>query len=229
MGALHPLDRPVWHALATRQEEFALGSEKARRIVPTCGMFAAAADNSLESQMALASLIPEGDQLWLVEPQAVDPPPGARIVHRATMNQMVLPTKLLLSPTFAAIALRDSDAEEMQALALLTEPGPFLSETHKLGDFFGIRDSGRLVAMAGERLKPPGFTEVSAVCTHPDHRGRGYAGGLMRLVIERIQARGETAFLHVYPHNEKAIALYRELGFVFRRTLTLTVIAHQGF
>ncbi len=74
-------------------------------------------------------------------------------------------------------------------------------------------------------MKPDGFTEVSGVCTHPDHRGRGYAGGLMRIVAERILARRETAFLHVYPHNAGAIALYEALGFRLRRTVNMTVIA----
>ena len=94
------------------------------------------------------------------------------------------------------LELGDADAAEMLALATLTEPGPFFTRTHRLGDFIGIRHAGRLVAMAGERMKPEGFTEVSGVCTHPDFRGRGYAGALMRVVAARIAARGEMPFLH---------------------------------
>jgi len=100
----------------------------------------------------------------------------------------------------------------MLALATLTRPGPFFDRTHQLGDFLGVRIEGQLVAMAGERMKPLGFTEVSVVCTHPDHRGRGYAGALMRLVAARILDHGETPFLHAYASNRGAIALYETRG-----------------
>ena len=115
----------------------------------------------------------------------------------------------------------------MLALARLTRPGPFSARTHRLGAFIGVKLDGRLVAMAGERMKPDGFTEVSGVCTHPDHRGRGYAGGLMRLVARRILERGETAFLHAYESNIGAIALYESLGFRRRRTVILTVLKRR--
>jgi predicted GNAT family acetyltransferase len=117
----------------------------------------------------------------------------------------------------------------MLALATLTEPGPFFEKTHRLGDFVGVRAGGQLVAMAGERMKPDGFTEVSGVCTHPGHRGRGYAATLMRHVAARILARGETPFLHAYAtthththNNHAAIALYQRLGFALRREILMT-------
>ena len=96
---------------------------------------------------------------------------------------------------------------------------------HALGAFVGIKQDGRLVAMAGERMRPEGFTEVSGVCTLPDHRGRGYAGRLMQVVAGRIAARGETPFLHSYASNLGAIRLYESLGFVIRREVTATVLA----
>jgi predicted GNAT family acetyltransferase len=104
----------------------------------------------------------------------------------------------------------------MLALATLTRPGPFRARTHTLGRFIGIRDSGRLIAMAGERLKLDGFVEISAVCTHPDYRGRGYGGALMKMVGKRILSEGDTPFLHTYADNTVAIALYRRLGFEVR-------------
>jgi predicted GNAT family acetyltransferase len=106
----------------------------------------------------------------------------------------------------------------------LTRPGPFFAKTHLLGRFVGVRIGGRLVAMAGERLQGPGFTEVSGVCTHPDFRGRGLAGGLMRVVMGRILARGELPVLHVYTSNTGAVALYRTLGFAVRREVTMSVL-----
>ena len=118
--------------------------------------------------------------------------------------------------------LGDADAPEMLALATLTEPGPFFVKTHQLGRFVGIRQDGRLVAMAGERMQPDGFTEVSGVCTHPDHRGRGYAAALMGEVARGILARGDTPFLHAYASNQAAIALYERLGFQHRREILMT-------
>ena len=92
------------------------------------------------------------------------------------------------------------------------------------GDFVGVKLDGRLVAMAGERMKLEGLTEISGVCTHPDHRGHGYAGALMRVIAGRILARGERPFLHVYATNTGAIALYEALGFTRRYAMTLTVL-----
>ena len=108
------------------------------------------------------------------------------------------------------------DSPEMVELTTLTKPGPFGSRTHELGYYVGIRQEGKLVAMAGERLKVPGYTEVSAVCTHPDYLGRGYAGALMTEVMQQIRERGETPFLHVRADNARAIALYERLGFRIR-------------
>src|SRR3546814_5008255 len=99
-----------------------------------------------------------------------------------------------------------SDVCSSDLLATLTEPGPFFARTHVLGGFVGVREAGRLVAMAGERLKAPGFTEVSGVCTRPGWRGRGFAAELLGLVARRIAARGETPFLHAYADHNATIA-----------------------
>jgi predicted GNAT family acetyltransferase len=125
------------------------------------------------------------------------------------------------------VPLGDADAAEMRALAELTQPGPFYARTHEMGEFVGIRENGRLIAMTGERMRVPGFTEISAVCTHPDARGRGLAAKLMRVVAARIVARGEQLFLHVYPHNKAAIAVYERLGFRHRADMRLTVLRHR--
>ena len=122
------------------------------------------------------------------------------------------------------IELSAADAPEMVALAELTKPGPFLLRTHELGAFFGVRFDGRLGAMAGERLKLPGFTEISGVCTHPDFRGQGLAAALIGRVAEEIQSRGETPFLHVFSHNAPAIAVYERLGMKKRRTFAVTFV-----
>ena len=125
---------------------------------------------------------------------------------------------------FEVTALTEADAAEMRALAHLTRPGPFAERTHQLGEFIGVKLDGRLVAMAGERMRPEGFAEVSGVCTLPEHRGQGYAAGLMRIVARRILERGEIPFLHAYAANTGAIRLYETLGFRLRRPVVLTIL-----
>ena len=112
----------------------------------------------------------------------------------------------------------------MVSLAEMTEPGPFLERTRELGRFVGSFHEGQLAAMAGERLQLKGLREVSAVCTHPDHRGKGYARALMSEIIRGIVDRGETPFLHVRYRNVNAIALYERMGFRIRRKLNLAVL-----
>jgi hypothetical protein len=228
MEGSHPLDRPVWHALTTRQAHLAEGDARAWRFAPDYAVFAAAADDSRESHSALIELAPPEGVIALVETVPVAPPPGLTLRTQPTIHQMIATADFVPGePDLDFLALDDADAPEMLALATLTEPGPFFARTHQLGDFIGVKRDGRLVAMAGERMKLPGFTEVSAVCTHPDHRGHGFAGKLTRVVASRIVTRGETPFLHVYPHNTGAIALYEAMGFALRREMVLTVLERE--
>jgi predicted GNAT family acetyltransferase len=222
--ASHPLDRAVWHALTGRQAHLAQGDGRALRMNPDYGLFAASRDLERESLAALTALIQRDGVIGLVEIAPLRLPRGTAEVMRGDVHQMIAPKIEPKTPRFDVVTLGDNDAGEMLALATLTEPGPFFRRTHQLGDFIGVRQEGKLVAMAGERLKLNGYTEVSGVCTHPDWRGRGYAGGLMAIVARRILDRGETPFLHVYAANSGAIALYETLGFRFRAALTFTVL-----
>ena len=220
----HPLDRPVWRALTSRQAHLARGNARAVRLDPDYGPFAAAADAAPGALAALVALVAQDDAVALIEAAPPPTPPGL-IVERAGVLHQMMATKLKLKdPKCAIVPLSEADAAVMFALAALTEPGPFAARTHQLGDFIGVRVDSRLAAMAGERMKPAGFTEVSAVCTHPDFRGQGYAAALTGVVAARILARGETPFLHVYPHNTGAIAVYAALGFCLRRPMMLTVL-----
>lgn len=219
----HILDRPVWHALAGRQSAQAEGDAQARRYAPAFGPFAALADPQGDPS-ALRPLMRAGP-LWLVEKTPVLAPPGAAIVKQAECLQMIAGAVPPEEATADVVDLGDADAGEMLALALATEPGPFAAATHRLGRFVGLRDGGRLIAMAGERMMPGGYTEVSGVCTDPDHRGRGHAGRLMRIVAARAAARGERPFLHCYAANRPAIALYERLGFAPFQIVTATVLA----
>lgn len=228
----HPLDRPVWSALTTRQAHLAQGDNRALRMDADFGLFAASRDLEDESLAGLTALIPQDGVIGIVETSAIAPPPGTAETARMAVHQMAANRIEPKTPSFDIVALGDNDAEDMLALARLTEPGPFFRRTHQLGHFIGVRQQGKLVAMAGERLKLTdhslgAFTEVSGVCTHPDWRGRGYAGGLMGHVAQRILERGEAPFLHVYAANSGAIALYEMLGFRFRAALTFTVLRLQ--
>jgi ribosomal protein S18 acetylase RimI-like enzyme len=126
-----------------------------------------------------------------------------------------------------AMPLGAADVPEILELVAQTEPGPFLTRTIELGDYLGIRRDGELVAMAGERFHLDGWTEISAVCTRPDHRGQGLASQLMSALIAGIKRRSERAFLHVMSTNTGAIRLYEELGFRVRQTATLTVVTRE--
>ena len=229
MALLHPLDRPVWSALTgARQAVLAQGDPAvALRFDPAYAMFAVTVDGESHTLQALERLIPAGGAVALIEAGEVALPVGVE-ARQAQGVQMTARALTGGGADLAFEALGDGDAAEMLALATLTEPGPFFEKTHRLGDFVGVKQDGRLVAMAGERMKPDGFTEVSGVCTHPDWRGRGYAAGLMRLVTERILGRGETAFLHSYAANAEAISLYQSLGFSVRSPMTFSFLGGGG-
>lgn len=210
--------------MTTRQRRFALGDARAVRFDPAIGLFVAAADAEPGSLTALVGLVPQDGVIGLVETHLPPLPPGLRIVRQAACVQMVAEQPALPPPDFAFEPLFDADAAEMLELATLTEPGPFFARTHELGAFIGIREDGQLVAMAGERMRLPGFAEVSGVCTRPGFRGRGYAAGLLATVANRIDARGETPFLHAYADHAATIALYERLGFRVRTTVTYALV-----
>lgn len=222
---MHPLDRPVWNALNSRQAHLALG-DKARflRFPADIEPFGATRDNSNEQLAALAGLMPPDGHVALAEVDKLPAPRGFISMISTAIHQMTAPRIDPPGDDLDVVTLSSRDAPEMRALAELTQPGPFHARTHELGGFVGVRENGRLIAMAGERLKVPGFTEISAVCTHPDARGRGLADALMRRVAAGILARGEELFLHVYPHNKGAIALYEKLGLRHRADIQLNVL-----
>jgi predicted GNAT family acetyltransferase len=219
------LDRPVWHALTTRQIHHAVGHGSACRFDRSIGPFSAARDATPESLADLVALAAPGETLLFAELEEVPAPPGLVTEAVTPGVQMVLEALVPPRPTDALIEkLSDRDAAEMLALATLTKPGPFRDRTHKLGDFWGIKEGGRLLAMAGERMRVDGFTEVSGVCTHPDAQGRGYAGLLSHHVATLILARGETPFLHAWAGNANAIRLYEALGFRLRQDMVITAL-----
>ncbi|MEM6942857.1 MAG: GNAT family N-acetyltransferase [Pseudomonadota bacterium] len=222
--AMSALDRPVWAALTTRHQHLAQIHGSARRLPPDIGAFAATPDDSRESIEDLAGLIRQrGQPIVLMQSTEPATPDGVKRSFASAGVQMVANYPIIAQPAAAgAIRLGAVDVPDMVALTQLTEPGPFEPRTHLLGTYWGVREHGRLIAMAGERLRQPGFIEVSAVCVHPDHRGCGHATRLTALVAATTQASGRTPFLHAYADNGPAIRIYERLGFRIRREMRIT-------
>jgi predicted GNAT family acetyltransferase len=224
---MNKLDRPVWASLM-HAPHLAEGGDLAKRFRRDVNLFASAGDDSLSSLAALRELVLEGESIFLLQVPAISVPTGL-VAARVAQGVQMLATRPIASQAgdYSIVELSDTDAPEMVALARLTEPGPFLVRTHTMGRFIGIRINGRLAAMAGERMRFPGFTEVSGVCTHPEFRGQGLARTLSSVVANAIQQRGEEPFLHAWTTNHAAIALYQNLGFELRAAVHVAVLTRQ--
>jgi ribosomal protein S18 acetylase RimI-like enzyme len=218
---MHPLDNIIWSALTTRQSRFAESFGEARRFMPEVTLLGGFREPTPEGYESLAGLLGARGTIGVFLEMAYQPRDGWEFIAGAPLLQMVCangsaPSTSRGNSDPEIVELGDADSPEMIELTTLTKPGPFGKRTHELGTYLGIRREGKLVAMAGERMKVPGWTEVSAVCTHPDHVGHGYARILMAEVMQRIRSRGETPFLHVREDNLRAIELYQRLGFSTR-------------
>lgn len=225
------LDNPILNALLTDHSSLALGEGPARRYPAAIGPLAGAPDQSPASYDALRHLAGSGGLigLFLHDPPAL--PAGWSLFRGGILTQMIcrepnLDAAGALQEGMTLRRLSVADVPAMMELAKLTEPGPFRERTFELGNFYGIFAVERLLAMAGQRMRVPGFVEVSAVCTHPAARGRGYAGVVMRKVMRDIIDEGQTAFLHAFDDNP-AVRLYQKLGFTHRRSFHLAVIRNE--
>lgn len=226
-GDLALLDRPIWSALTTTQKHLAEGGPRALRYPVDMTPFADISDMSATGFAALGDLMSGSEVAVLFTPEPVDVPDGFKVVLADTGEQMIgSPADSPLRDA-EIVTLGAADVPAMIALTALTKPGPFAARTHELGTFLGIRAGGELVAMTGERMKPGHFTEMTAVCVHPEYRGRGYAQALLAAVARQIEARGEIPFLHVFSNNTSAIALYQRQGMRIRRRLHVTALMKQ--
>lgn len=224
----HNLDRPIWNALNTRHAALALGGDLAKRYAPSIHPFACSRDETPESLAALAEIAAPGERLIFLQADEFVLPPGFTAIMTAFGVQMVAAPDMPVIEDDRITPLGEADAADMLELALLTKPGPFTLKALSLGSFWGIREKGKLIVMAGERLKQGGFIELSGVATHPDFQRRGLGRRLSLFVAGKIAAKGERPFLHVWESNAAAISLYESIGFKLRTRMNVAVIERQA-
>ncbi len=231
MPGVAVLDNPVWHALSGPQATVAERHGRALRFDPDLAPFAALPDNATRADWdALRELVGPGGMAVVVR-DTIDPPDDWELVFGAGGAQMVWDgdRDVTSLPRPAGVdVLTTADVPEMIDLVERAQPGPIRERTIELGTYVGVRTGGALVAMAGVRMHPPGFTEISAVCTDDAYRGRGLASALVARLVDEIVARGETPCLHAVIDNHPAIRLYEKLGFTLRRELPFAALAPRS-
>ena len=226
---MHPLLRNlVWHALNTTHQHFSIGGDLARRypadVTPFCGI----KHLSKASLDELASVTRSGETIGLVGVAGVSEDDNWHVLGTGSAVQMVYERDDLPSaPDIDLVQLNASNVPEIFALIEISRPGPFLQRTIEMGEFFGVRQQSKLVAMAGTRTCLTGYREITAVTTHPDYRGRGYGTALIRRLIELAHTKDCIPFLHVVQDNTNAIRLYEQLGFVHQPLLDMTRIQRK--
>lgn len=225
--AAHTLDNPVWHALTTQHSPLAITAAGAAKYPAEIAPFAAVDEPSPRAATQVTSLLEDNEFVYFVG-VAPAPTPGWFLDPQPRVAQMVCRAPMAEIPGPPVTELLEGAREDMLALTRLAFPGFFRPRTLEMGRYIGIYDGARLVAMAGERMRLDGFQEISAVCTHPDHTGRGYAQRLMSLLCNAAFERGFTPFLHVFHDNLRAIGVYLKLGFAERASLPFWSLRKAG-
>jgi predicted GNAT family acetyltransferase len=212
----HPLDRPGWNSLNGKHSDLAIRGKISARYQPEYQAMAATLDGSEEAFRDLATIVKKGEIIGLIAKRPKPGNPDWKILQESLVIQMVGGERLP-ETDIDYVELSTKDIPEVLELVSITKPGPFFPRTVELGRYIGIREDGKLVAMAGERFKVDGYTEISAICTLPDYRGRGYATALSSVLVNAILDGGDIPYLHVSVKNTSAIRLYEKLGFTRRK------------
>jgi ribosomal protein S18 acetylase RimI-like enzyme len=225
----HVLDNPAWNALISGNKDLAFGNGPVRYFDKEVSPFAGFEENSVENFQVLYNQLPHNGPVLLLTPGEIDIPVQWKVLQVIKGLQMVCDVVKEQDDVSAELVpLTREHASEMVALAKLTNPGPFAAETIRFGHYMGIFENGKLAAMAGQRMHAFAYAEVSAVCTHPDHIGKGYARQLLVHHINRIKKASENPFLHVRHDNDRAIEVYKRLGFYTRREVYFNVMLKAG-
>lgn len=220
---MDPLENPIWHALATEQANLARRRGAAACFPAAVTALAGLREPAAAATADLAALLAPDETTGLFLVGALDVAPALEIVEEDVLYQMIHGGESGSEPD-DVVELGPEDLPAMMELAVRTRPGPFGARTPELGVFLGLRHRERLVAMAGQRLRLPGLVEVSAVCTDPDELGRGHAHRLTAAMIARIRRDGATPFLHVRASNQRAVAIYDQVGFRVARSVRYVVV-----
>lgn len=224
----HLLDNIAWHALTGAQAKFAAGSGPVRRYARGFSPIAGFADPVRPDFDALRDIVDVGEGFYC-DGWSGPVPAGWRVDADTTMYKMIYDGDMPPSDEAPeAVALGEAHLGQVLDLVALTRPGPFGPRTIELGDYFGIVEDGRLLAMAGERFQAGTLHEISGVCTQPEHQGRGLARRLMRKLIRRQMARGAIPVLHVISHNAVAHGLYERMGFRTHRESPVRMVAREA-
>ncbi|WP_327233155.1 GNAT family N-acetyltransferase [Streptomyces sp. NBC_01317] len=215
----HPLDNPAYSSLSGPHAHFAERRGRLLRYPPEVSPWLALPDQPNDEDWAdIAAITGPGNTVAL--PGLRVPPPADWEITFSIDGVQMIDDGVAAAPDEEAVRLGADDVHEILDLVARTQPGPFMPRTIEMGTYLGIRREGALVALAGERMRPVGHTEISAVCTDPAHRGQGLAARLVLAVAHGIRERGDVPFLHTAAQNTNAIRLYESLGFRLRRTTT---------
>ena len=212
---------PVWHALHAKHRHLAVSAGDACRYPAEVVPFAAIAAPTSGALRQLHSLLAPGEFVWLIG-ENYPRLPELRFEETLDCLQLILPEAVVPpDPTIEIVRMFDANAAEMVALTDVAFPGFFRIRTCEMGSYYGVRSDGELIAMGGERLMLEGYSEISGVCTHPAHRGKGLAASLIWRLVQDHRRDGLVSWLHVAAANRRALDLYLRLGFEVVRTVTL--------
>jgi len=222
------LHNPVYHALLTGDQHLSFGTEQVKYFDEQVSPYAGFEQDYENGFSDLHELLPPDRRILYAIPSFITEPAGWQIQHEVKGLQFVYEGSNEIKTEFSnVVSLSEEHVEEMMQLVKLTKPGPFGPRTIDFGSYFGIFEDEQLVAMTGQRLHVGNCTEISAVCTHPDHLGKGYASILLQHQLQLILQLGQQAFLHVRDDNERAIALYQRLGFSISRSMNFYFMKRQ--
>jgi ribosomal protein S18 acetylase RimI-like enzyme len=224
----HLLDNPIWNAMISHNSHLAQGNDQAKFFPENLSPFVGLATLADEGYQQLYNLLSFEQTAVLISGYKYNFPSNWTVILSDVLFQMTAENLIYRKNKGhehqEIVFLTTEHVPQMISLTQLANPGPFSERTIEFGHYVGIFKSGELVAMAGKRMHPGNYTEISAVCTHPDHLGNGYGSRLITFVADRIKQEGNTPFLHVRPNNINAISLYKALGFTIRREMNLDVI-----
>lgn len=218
------LNNPVWEALSTEQASFNIGNGIVKYFPQDIAPFIGMQNWDEIDKKILLEQIPSNRSFSVMIANEITLPSSVQIIFTTPLYQMYCPVlQPFILPVVKVRNLQDTDIPEMLTLTALTKPGPFYENTIRLGHYYGIFHEDKLVAMTGERLKLTGYTETSAVCTHPDYLGKGYASHLLSHASEKVLQNGQIPFLHVRKDNLRAIQVYEKLGFQKRASVYFAI------